>query len=324
MGMLINGSWTEEDRIIESGAFVREPSVLRDVDPGTADAIATQPGRFQLIASWTCPWSHRLLLVRALKGLSTALPVQLAGGRRVEGYPLDHGRAWRVPGTDRDIVHLHELYTMAVPDYTGRSTVPVLWDSQARRIVSNDSAALMRLLDAVPGEPDFTLTPASLLPQIDTLNDWIYGGLSNAVYRTGFAESQAAYDRAIADVVATLDQLEARLADRRFLLGSTVTEADWRLFPTLVRFDVDYFIHSRCSHRRLTEYPNLWAYARDLYAWPGVAQTVDFDAIHRSNHEDAPILPILPFADWRAAHTRDRLGPRQVVMRDGRHERPVS
>lgn len=326
MGMLIDGRWSDEDRVIEDGAYRRAPGHFgQDIPVEVITGLRAEPGRYHLIASMSCPWSQRALLARQLKGLAADIPLHLAGGARVEGYPANGGAPWRIPGTDRDIVHLHQLYTLSLPDYTGRVTVPILWDSRTLRIVSNESARIMRAFDASPAPDglDYTLVPPALETAIDTLNLQIHDGLSNAAYRAGFAESQVAYDTAVKDVFDTLDGLEARLATRRFLHGPVITESDWRLFPSLVRFDIIYYLFSRCTLRRLVDYPCLWAYARDLFGWAGVAGTVDFDAIRRAAYVDDPennpfgILAIAPDIDWRAPHGRERLGAAEVALRSG-------
>ena len=327
MGMVIDGRWSAEDRSIEAGAFVRRASVHDGaIGPEIVDAIAAAPGRFHLIASLSCPWSHRTMLARALKGLADAVPLQIAGGRRIEGYPVNGGAPWRVPGATVDIVHLHELYTLSDPDYTGGATVPVLWDSEAQTIVSNESARIMRALDAVRPlrtELDFTLVPGDLRSSVERLNAHFHERLSNAVYRAGLAQRQNAYESAVADVFETLDGLDGRLGNRRFLFGSMLSETDLRLFPTLVRFDAVYHTHFRCTRRRLVDYPTLWAYARDLFALPGVAATVDFDVIregyYRNDgvHNPFGIVGVQPDADWTAPHDRDALGPIEIALRDG-------
>ena len=326
MGMLIEGRWTEEDRVIRNGAY-RRPSSRFDgaFDAATIAGLRAQPGRFHLIASHSCGWSQRALLVRRLKDLEGCVPLQIAGGARVEGYPVNGGEGWEVPGGGIEIVHLHQLYALGHPGYTGRVTVPVLWDSRERRIVSNGSASIMRGFDAAPAGqgPDFTLVPDRLSDAIDAVNRRIYEGLSNAVYRAGFAEAQAAYDAAVADVFDTLDWLETRLTGQRYLHGTVVTESDWRLFPTLVRFDAVYHVLFRCCRRRLIDYPALWAYARDLYTWDGVAGTVDFDilraASYRNDRTNNPtgIVAVAPDIDWRTAHSREALGPAQIVLTSG-------
>ena len=326
MGMLVEGVWSEQEDIIRDGAFVRAPSSFdRPISPELVAAIANEPGRFVLIASMSCPWSQRALLVRAVKGLGALVPVHIAGGVRVEGYPVAAGEAWTPPGLDRAIVHLHQLYTAARPDFTGRVTVPLLWDAVRREIVSNDSAQIMRAFNDVTRAdlPEFTLMPAALTSEREELNAFIHEGLSNAVYRAGFAEAQAAYDAAVGQVFETLDSLDRRLADRRYLFGSALTETDLRLFPTLVRFDSVYAILFRCSLRRLTDYPNLWAYARDLHAWPEIASSVDMVAIREgaylADRKTNPfgIIAIAPDADWASPHRRDALGAARLFGRDG-------
>jgi putative glutathione S-transferase len=325
MGMLIEGVWSEQDDVIRDGAFVRAPSAFdRPISQEIVAAIATEPGRFVLIASMSCPWSQRTMLVRAVKGLDALVPLHVAGGVRIEGYPAAAGKAWTPPGLDRPIVHLHELYTASRPGFTGRVTVPVLWDSLRREIVSNESAEIMRGFDAVAraGHPDFTLRPATLAAEMEALNAFIHEGLSNAVYRAGFAEAQAPYDEAVRQVFETLDMLEHRLADRRFLFGSKLTETDLRLFPTLVRFDAIYAVLFRCSLRRLTDYPNLWAYARDLLAWPEIAATVDMAAIRQGAYladrktNIFGIVAVAPDADWTSPHGREALGAAGHFARD--------
>ena len=323
MGMLIEGRWTEEDRVIRDGAYRRPTSrFAAELD---AAAITGQPGRFHLIASLSCPWSHRTLLVRRLKGLESCVPVQIAGGERIEGYPVNGGDRWIVPGTTIGIVHLHQLYALGDPGYTGRVTVPLLWDSKERQIVSNESAVIMRAFDSVRAGhgPDFTLVPDRLADVIDAVNRRLYEGLSNAVYRAGFAEAQQAYDAAVSDVFDTLDWLEARLSAQRYLHGAIITESDLRLFPTLVRFDAIYHVLFRCARRRLVDCPALWAYARDLFGWAGAAETVDFDimrtASYRNDRTNNPtgIVAVAPDADWRAPHGREALGPAGLMLRTG-------
>jgi len=326
LGMLVDGAWSEQDDSIQNGAFVRAPSSCdAPVVQETIEQLSRDPGRFTLIVSMSCPWSHRTLLARAVKGWSDKLPIHVAGGPRIEGYPVAAGRAWTPPGLGRPIIHLHELYAASDPDFTGRVTVPVLWDSVERKIVSNDSARIMRAVDAMsgPGVPSFTLRPTDLAPEIDELNAFMHEGLSNAVYRAGFAEAQAPYDEAVVQVFETLDILEERLEDRRYLLGAGLTESDLRLFPTLVRFDAVYTILARCSLRRLIDYPNLWAYARDLYAWPKVASTINMRALREGAYEadrttnPFGIVAIAPDVDWKAPHGRERLGPAQLFTTAG-------
>lgn len=327
MGMLIEGRWTDTDQIIINGAYKRQASIHnQDIAPDTIKSIGEAPERFHLIASLSCPWSHRAMIVRQLKQLQNFIPIHIAGGQRIQGYPINDGKPWIVPGSRRSIVHLHQLYTLSNPMHTGRPTVPVLWDSHTQTIISDESAKIIRAFDAVQlidHDFDFTLLPKNLITEIDGFNTRIYQNLSNAVYKAGFAESQTAYDEAVQHVFETLNQLEEHLAQHRYLLGSIITEADWRLFPTLVRFDIVYFKHHNCSQHRLIDYANLWAYARDLYAWQGVAKTINFDIIHSSSYENdvknsnTHIIPVIPETDWLAPHGRDILGPAQLTLRSG-------
>lgn len=327
MGMVIEGRWVEEDRILEKGGFIRQASVFDGpLGPDLAASIPAEPGRYHLIASQSCPWSHRTLLVRALKGLEEVLPLQIAHGPRIEGYTVNGGAPWRVPGSECRIIHMHELYRLADPNYTGRSTVPVLWDSVRQSIVSNDSARIMRLLDSVPGVEggqDFTLLPPELIPEIEALNPRLHEKLSNAVYQAGLARKQDLYEVAVGEVFAMLDELELRLATRRYLFGALLTETDLRLLSSLLRFDSVYHGYFRCSRRRLTDYPNLWAYSRDLYSWHGVAATTDFRAIREGyflNDGDGNpfgILPVAPEIDWLEPHGRDALSPACLTSRHG-------
>ncbi|MBN4046482.1 glutathione S-transferase C-terminal domain-containing protein [bacterium AH-315-P15] len=325
MGRLIEGRWCETDDVIEDGAFVRSASPLQGAHrPNVLRALSDCPGRFWLIASWSCPWSHRTTIVRKLKGLETLVPVYFGHGPRVQGYALAGGAPWAVPGTREKIQHLHELYRIHDRTYTGRSTVPVLWDSETQTIVSNESADIIQALDAVESSIalDFTLRPSALIDDIDTANDWIYGALNNAVYCAGFAQSQDAYDEAVALVFETLDRLEARLSSLRYFFGSTLTETDVRLLPTLLRFDAIYYILFKCSRRRLVDYPNLWAYARDVYSWRGVADTVDFGLMRAASYlADAdvahPLIAVAPDADWTADHGRAAISPACITFRNG-------
>lgn len=319
MGMLIDGRWVDEaERFIDDGAFVRETSSF-DVDLGVESmgALDAEPGRFRLIVSRSCPWSHQTLLVRAAKGLERLLPVAFAGGPRIQGYAIPDEESADWGGVER-LRHVHQLYSLSDGRYTGRATVPLLWDTATRRIASNGSARIVRALDSVGGTDRHTLVPRHLAPDIDVLNRRIHECLANAVYRAGLAQRQGAYDEAIDEVFTTLGELDERLARWRYLFGSIVTESDWRLFPTLVRFDAVYATHFRCTRRRLVDYPNLWAYARDLWRWPGVAETVDCTAIlegyylNDGDRNPHGIIAEAPAIDWSARHDRARLGPAQV------------
>ena len=328
MGMLINGDWAEQDSIIKNGAYERGTSTFRanNIDE-VAQHISERPQDFCLIGSHSCPWSHRVLLMRALKEIP--LPVHYAFGKRIEGYALNGGEQWNIPGSSLSATHMHEIYTLHDSGYTGRVTVPVLWDLDRQRIISNESANILVILDAVKRHDlfDFTLRPHALLAEIEAANLNVYNGLNNAVYRAGFAESQKAYDEAISTVFETMDGLERRLANSRYYFDTVVTETDLRLFPTLIRFDAIYAILFKCSLRRLTDYPNLWAYARDIFALKGVGEAVEFDQMRHASYladsrDRNPIIAIAPDVDWREQHQRSKLGPTELTMRSGA-TRPV-
>jgi putative glutathione S-transferase len=270
MGMMIEGVWRDVPRDTKAtgGAFVRPESAFRNA---ITDA---QAQRYQLYVSRACPWAHRTLVVRALKGLEKAIPVFYA-----QPYMGENG--WEL--AEGEFRYLHQLYGSAKPDYTGRVTVPVLWDARARRIVNNESAEIIRMLNrefdalATRALPD--LYPAGLRSEIDRVNERVYRTLNNGVYRAGFASAQDKYEEAVTEVFGTLDWLEKRLEKRRWLCGARLTEADVRLFTTLVRFDAVYYSHFKCNLRRLVDYPKLWRYTRSFYALPGVARTVDLAEI---------------------------------------------
>jgi putative glutathione S-transferase len=323
MGMLIDGRWTENDDVMKNGAYERVQSVFDEpVGLDVIDAISEEPGRFHLIVSHSCPWSHRVLLIRSLKNLSGLLPVHIAHGPRIEGYAANGGASWDVPGSEQTIVNLHELYTISEPHYSGRSTVPILWDAKYCAIVSNESVKIMRALDAIRASDtaiDFTLYPLAHREAIDAINREIYNGLSNGVYRALFASSQNAYDKAVWQVFNTLDALDSTLSNQRYLLGDCITEADWRLFVTLLRFDSIYYVEHRCCFKRLTDYRFLWDYARDLYSWHGMANVVTLDALRQANYSIEPdgIVPVPPKANWEAHHDRYRLGAACIALRSG-------
>ncbi|MGH8698384.1 MAG: glutathione S-transferase family protein, partial [Burkholderiales bacterium] len=268
-----------------------------------------------LYVSLSCPWAHRTFIFRKLKGLESLVSASAAGwDNQAGGWTFAPG-----PGVIPDAVNgvrlLHEAYTRAKPTYTGRVTVPVLWDRERATIVNNESSEIIRMFNsafdgvgAAPGD----YYPVDLRAEIDAVNERVYATLNNGVYRCGFATSQEAYDEAVAPLFETLDWMEARLAKRRYLCGDRLTEADWRAFTTLVRFDPVYHGHFKCNLRRLVDYPNLWAYTRDLYQHPGVAETVDFDHIKRHYYgsmrsvNPSGIVPRGPILDFRAPHGRER------------------
>jgi putative glutathione S-transferase len=267
-----------------AGAFVRQESRFRGWPEDG-------PDRYHLYVAPACPWSHRTIIVRRLAGLDDALGVSLA-------HPYRDKRGWRLLRDDvNGFEFLTEAYEATEPGYDGRISVPVLWDKATDSIVSNESTDIVRMLDEW-GDPDVDLYPEPLREEIDALDEWVYGGFQNSVYRAGFARSQEAYDEAFDRVFATMDRLEALLGERRYLAGDRITLADWRLFPTLVRFDVVYHTHFRCNGRRITDNPNLWGYTRELYQVPGIAETVAMDEIREHYYT-----------------THDSLNPKRIIPR---------
>jgi len=324
MGQLVDGVWQSDDRYTRStsGRFERAPTrfhnwITPDGSPGPTGegGFPAESGRYHLYVSYACPWAHRTLIFRALKGLEDHITVDV-----VHPDMLDDGWSFATgfPGATGDRLmgkrFLREVYLEADPKMTGRVTVPVLWDKTRGTIVSNESSEIIRMFnsafDAITGN-DLDFWPADLREAIDPVNARIYDTLNNGVYRSGFATTQAAYDEAVRELFATMDWLEARLSGQRYLMGERVTEADWRLFPTLARFDLVYHGHFKCNQQRLIDYPALWAHARELYQWPGVAGTVHFDHITRHYHyshvsiNPHRIVPIGPDIDWTEPHGRE-------------------
>ncbi len=315
MGMIIKGKWRQEiDASIQQGAFVRTNSCFDNVLPtSVAEEIKNGTSRYILVASMSCPWSHRAMLVRAFKKAETHLPVHIAGGPRVQGY----GLLADGPLTDnlgQNLRHVHKLYALTNPAYTGRSTVPLLWDTEQNKIISNDSANIMRCLDLIDGADGFTLVPDAHKSEIEKLNQLIHENLGNAVYKAGLAQKQQPYEEAVNSVFKTMEYLDNRLSKQRFLFGSFVSESDLRLFATLVRFDAVYNTHFRCTRFRLTDFEHLWGYSRDLYQWPNVQKTVDFgvilDGYYSNDGAQNPykIIAERPSSEWNSAHKREKLG----------------
>jgi len=323
MGLLIDGQWHDQwyDTKKTAGRFERQASQFRhwvtaDGAPGPSGegGFKAEPGRYHLYVSYACPWAHRALIFRTLKGLEPMIDVSV-----VNWYMGDHGWSFEPgPGVVADPLHdaryLYEVYLAARPDYSGRVTVPVLWDRETRTIVNNESAEIIRMFNsafdgvgALPGD----YYPAPLREEIDRINERVYATVNNGVYRAGFATSQAAYEEAVTALFESLDWLEGLLTERRYLAGEELTEADWRLFTTLLRFDPVYVGHFKCNRDRLVDFPLLWAYIRELYQVPGVAETVRFDHIKHHYYESHPtvnptgIVPLGPELDFGAPHGRD-------------------
>ncbi|WP_110708423.1 glutathione S-transferase family protein [Salinicola sp. CR57] len=330
MGLLVDGKWQDRwyDTESHGGEFVRESAKLRDwITPTGASGpdgqrgLAAEAGRYHIYVSLACPWAHRALIMRKLKGLEA-----LVGVSHTSPLMLDQGWSYRVDeGSSGDSVnhvdYHHQLYTLPDSNYTGRVTVPALWDRQERRIVNNESAEIVRMLntafDGLTGNRlDFY--PNDLRDVIDAVNADVYDHVNNGVYKAGFATEQGVYEKHFAALFDCLDRLESRLAGQRYLAGEWLTEADIRLFTTLVRFDAVYHGHFKCNRQRIADFPNLSNYLRELYQWPGIRDTVDFDHIKRHYYYSHPtinptrIVPVGPSLALDAPHDRDRLTGRGV------------
>ena len=312
MGQLVDGVWHDQwyDTRKTGGAFVRADSAFRrQVTADGSSGFKAEPGRYHLYVSLACPWAHRTLVYRKLKQLEDLIGVTV-----VDPLMLEHGWTFgETPEPLNGARYLHQIYTRANPSYTGRVSVPVLWDKQQRTIVNNESSEIIRMLNyAFDGLTGSTLDlyPAALAQEIDALNARIYDTVNNGVYKSGFATAQAPYEAAVRALFETLDMLEARLARSRYLVGERFTEADWRLFPTLVRFDAVYYGHFKCNLRHIWDYPNLWGYVRDLYQTPGIAETVSLDHIKRHYYmsqrtvNPTQIVPLGPPLDFSTPHGR--------------------
>jgi glutathionyl-hydroquinone reductase len=322
MGVLIDGVWRDQELPQEtgrSGEFQRADSRFRDrISADGSSGFQAEAGRYHLYVAHGCPWAHRTLIFRALKKLENAITVAYAvPGLKEQGWTFENNPAFPdcTPDTVNGFQYLHQVYTASDPRYTGKVTVPTLWDKKAKRIVNNESSEIIRMLNSefkgIAGA-DTDFYPAPLRAEIDRINDLVYANINNGVYRCGFARSQAAYEAAYDALFATLDELEVRLGRQRYLAGPQITEADWRLFPTLVRFDVAYFSLFKCNKQRIADYPNLLNYMRELYQVPGIAATVkpryyviNYWSIKRLN--PTGIIPKGTPVDYSQPHDRARL-----------------
>jgi putative glutathione S-transferase len=325
MGLLVHGKWEDRwyDTASHEGHFKRSAAQFRnwvtaDGSPGPSGrgGFKAEPGRYHLYVSLACPWANRTLIFRHLKGLEEMIGLSVVHWLMKEhGWTFDDGDGV-VPDPFNDAKYMHQVYTAALPDYSGRVTVPVLWDKQENTIVSNESSEIIRMFNsafdaagATPGD----YYPEDLRGEIDEINERIYNDVNNGVYKAGFASSQSAYEEAVVPLFDTLDWLEQRLSRGRYLFGDRLTEADWRLFTTLVRFDAVYVGHFKCNLRRIADYPNLWAYTRDLYQHEGIAGTVDMRHIkhhYYASHDminPTGVVPAGPILDFMAPHGREAL-----------------
>ncbi|KQT45275.1 glutathionyl-hydroquinone reductase YqjG [Aureimonas sp. Leaf454] len=322
MGLLVDGQWQDRAFETKGGAFERKASsfrnwVTRDGGPGPDGqrGYPAEAGRYHLYVSLACPWAHRTLIVRRLKKLEEVISVSVVDFLMAEEGWIFSDRPGATPDAINGAKRLYEVYAAADPTYTGRVTVPVLWDRVDNTIVNNESADIIRMLNAsfdAFGDTSVDLYPSGLRAEIDAVNAEVYDRVNNGVYKCGFATTQAAYEAPFHALFDTLDALEQRLSRQRYLLGTVITEADWRLFTTLVRFDAVYVGHFKCNLRRIADYPHLSHYLRDLYQVPGIAETVDFDHIkghyYQSHRMINPtgIVPLGPEIDLSAPHDRGR------------------
>ncbi len=322
MGLLQEGQWVDQwyDTKSSGGRFVRTTPQFRhwitadgSAGPSGDAGFQAEAGRYHLYVSLACPWAHRTLIYRTIKGLEEMIPISV-----VHWFMADKGWTFQsgdgvLPDTINNAEYMHQVYTAALPDYSGRVTVPVLWDKKTSTIVSNESPEIIRMFntafDAI-GAKAGDYYPEPLRAEIDEINDRIYNTVNNGVYKSGFATTQEAYEEAVVPLFETLDSLEKRLSSSRYLMGDTITEADWRLFTTLVRFDPVYVGHFKCNIRRISDYPNLSGYTRDLYQQPGIAQTVNMEHIknhYYASHESinpSRVIPVGPELDLNAPHKR--------------------
>jgi putative glutathione S-transferase len=324
LGLLVDGVWRDEWYQNKNGRFERQASPFRNwvtadgsAGPTGTGGFKAEAGRYHLYVSLACPWAHRTIIFRQLKGLDSLISMSIVSpDMRENGWTFhkDEGSTGdAVNGKDK----LYEIYLAADPSFTGRVTVPVLWDMKAKTIVNNESSEIIRMFnsafDGLTGNTsDFY--PQALRAEIDRINDLVYPNINNGVYRAGFATTQEAYEEAFRNLFDALDQIEDTLSRQRYLAGNQITEADWRLFTTLVRFDAVYYAHFKCNWRHIYEYPNLSNYTRDLYQVPGVAQTVDLGQIKRHYYfsqrtvNPTGIVPVGPQLDFAAKHDRARFG----------------
>ena len=322
MGLLQDGKWVDQwyDTSSTGGRFVRKLPQFRSwitpdgaAGPSGDGGFKAESGRYHLYVSLACPWAHRTLIFRTLKGLEDMISVS-----SVHWFMADKGWTFQagdgvVPDNVNDADYMYQVYTAAMSDYSGRVTVPVLWDRHNKTIVSNESPEIIRMFNTAfddVGARAGDYYPPNLRAEIDDLNERIYESVNNGVYKCGFATTQEAYEEALTPLFETLDWLDARLASKRYLTGNTITEADWRLFTTLVRFDPVYVGHFKCNLKRIVDYPNLSGYVRDLYQQPGIKETVNMEHIknhYYASHESVNptrVVPKGPEIDFMAAHDR--------------------
>jgi glutathionyl-hydroquinone reductase len=324
MGHLMRGSWVDDDRITADarGAFVRADSRFRSwitadgsAGPSGGGGFKAEPGRYHLFVSYSCPWAHRTMIFRKLKRLENVVSMSIADRPKTHGWAYSEGIDDFRPCED-GVFRLFQVYQAADDDYTGKVTVPTLWDRERRTIVNNESSEIIRMFNSAFGmhtDADYDFYPPQLRGEIDRINEIVYSHFNNGVYRSGFARSQQAYEDAARKVFVCLDMMEKLLSERRYLAGDRITETDWRAFPTLLRFDLVYYSHFKCNLRRVQDYPNLANYLRELYQWPGIKETLDLQKIKAGyysqlNVNPTGIVPLGPNLDHlELPHDRARL-----------------
>ncbi len=323
MGQLVDGKWHDVwyDTKSTGGKFVRSTAAFRnwitkdgEAGPSGDGGFAAQSGRYHLYVSYACPWAHRTLIFRALKGLTDHIDVSAVHPDMLsDGWTFETDKNGATGDKLYGLPFARDIYTKAVPDVSGRVTVPILWDKERETIVSNESSEIIRMFNSAFNDitgNGLDFWPEHMRDEIEVVNDRIYHNLNNGVYKSGFATSQSAYDEAVSVLFDTMDWLEERLSTNRYLMGDKLTEADWRLFTTLVRFDPVYHLHFKCNRKRLIDYPNLWEYTRELYQVDGVAETVNMGHIVRHYHfshesiNPHRIIPINPNIDFLEPHGR--------------------
>ena len=318
MGQLTSGVWSDEDvrNTDKSGAFQRVESSFRDfVTADGSSGFEAEPGRYHLYVAHNCPWAHRTVMFRKIKKLEDVISMSVSDRPKLHGWAYSSLVDVDRP-TEDGVYYLYQVYQAADPKVSARVTVPTLWDRKKKTVVNNESSEIIRMLNSEFDEwGDATLDfyPEALRPEIDRINDMVYPGLNNGVYRAGFARTQEAYEAAVTRVFDTLDTMEEILSRQRYLAGDRMTEADWRAFTTLVRFDAVYHTHFKCNKKRISDYPNLSNYTRELYQYPGVADTVNIDEIKRGYFTNMKyinptgIVAIGPDFDLDRPHDRGRL-----------------
>ena len=318
LGILAEGKWiSRRDQEDEQGRFIRPSTTFRHkITADGSSGFKAESGRYHLYISWACPWAHRTAILRKLKGLEDAIGLSVVAAEIDQNSWEFSDEPGAIPDTVNHTNYLWQLYLLAEPKYSGRVTVQVLWDKQTGTIVNNESREIIRMLDTEFdsfAQKDVNSYPQDLRSKIDETIDAIYQPINNGVYRAGFATTQSAYEEAVTELFDALDYWEGVLAKQRYLCGDIITEADWCMFTTLLRFDSVYYVHFKCNLRRIVDYPNLWNYLKDLYQQPGVRETCNLDHIKRHYYKSHPnvnptrIVPKGPIIDFEAPHNRDRV-----------------